>query len=131
MLIIFESINAFNAGQAFDFVMASAGFSLPLIHLISAISLLSYDWRRHIISTMSLFSAVVPSLTRHSNKLFESVHITSGSGIRNIASIGDLIAAPISNPWAMAYSSEARTLRATPLHLFEDQLSWLCPFWSC
>ena len=33
----------------------------------------------------------------------------------------DLIAAPMSNPWARAYSSKASTLRVTRLHLIKDQ----------
>ena len=32
-----------------------------------------------------------------------------------------LIAAPVSNPWAIPYSSDAKTLRVTRLHLIDDQ----------
>ena len=43
----------------------------------------------------------------------------------------DLIVAPISNPWARAYSSEANTLRVTRLYLIEDQwMIFAVRFWS-
>ena len=45
--------------------------------------------------------------------------------------IVDLIAAPMSNPWARAYSSEASTLRVTRLHFIEDQwIMFAVRFWS-
>ena len=125
MLIVFVSIKSLNAEQGFDFVIASAGLLLPSIHLTSVISLLSYDCRRHIKSTISLFSYMVPSFTRQLYKDFESVQRIRGSQICNMASIVDLIAAPASNPWAIVYSSEARTLYITLLYLIDDQWSIL------
>jgi len=32
-----------------------------------------------------------------------------------------LIAAPVSNPWAILYSLDAKTLRITCLHLIDNQ----------
>ena len=74
-------------------------------------------------STMSLFSCVVPNFTKQSYKDFESVQMRSGRVIRKIFSSVDLIVASTSNPCAIPYSSEARTLRVTLLHLIEDQCS--------
>ena len=103
--------------------MASARFDSPLIHLTSATSRRLYACQRHIISIISLFSAIVPNLTRQSNRDFESVHRTSGRLIWSALSIVDFIVAVISNPWAIAYSSEASTLLVTLLHLVDDQWS--------
>jgi hypothetical protein len=51
----------------------------------------------------------------------ESVHKTKGNcSSYRIFWIVDLIAAPMSKPWASAYSSEASTLRVTRLYLMED-----------
>jgi len=55
----------------------------------------------------------------------ESVQRTSGKLIPRTLSIVDLAEAPISKPWAIPYSSEARTLLVTLLHLVEDQWSIL------
>src|SRR6266702_8659846 len=63
-LTIFMSIRSFNAWQGFNFIIASAGLLPPSIHLISAISLLLYNYHKHIRSTISRFSCVVPSLTK-------------------------------------------------------------------
>jgi hypothetical protein len=120
-LTIFVSIKSFSAWHGLDFVMASAGLLLPLIHFTSVISLLSYDCRRHIRSTISRFSCVVPSLTKQSYKDFESVQRISGSEIHRIFLIVNLIAAPILNPYTIPYSSDAKTLRVTLLHLIDDQ----------
>ena len=48
------------------FVIESAGFDSPVIHIISAISRLSYDCLIAIMSIIRRFLYVVPSLTRHS-----------------------------------------------------------------
>src|SRR6266536_40189 len=101
--------------------MASAGLLLPLIHLILAISRLSYNCYRHIRSTINRFSCVVPSLTRQSYRDFESVYSISGIVlIYSIFSIVDLIVALTSKPCAILYSSNARTLYITLLHLIKD-----------
>ena len=76
--ILFVLIRRLSALQALVLVIASAGFDSPFIHLTSATSLRLYASRRHIISIMSLFLAVVPSLTRQSYNDFESVQRTSG-----------------------------------------------------
>ena len=96
--IVFVSINYLRAFEdfVFDFVIASAGFELPLIHLTSAISLRLYACRRHIMSIINRFSCVVPSFTRQSYNNLESVQRTSGKSIPNILSIVDLIEALIS-----------------------------------
>ena len=62
----FVLMNVSSALLGLPFVIASAGLSRPSIHRISQSSRLSYDCRKAIISIMSLFSFVVPSLTRHS-----------------------------------------------------------------
>ena len=72
-LTVFMSIKSFNAWQGFDFVIASAGLLPPSIHLISAISLLLYNCHKHIRSTISHFSYIIPSLTKQSYKDFKSV----------------------------------------------------------
>jgi len=120
---VFVSINRLRAFEGFDFVdfvIAFAGFELPLIHFTSAISLRLYAWRRHIISIINRFSCVVPNLTKHSYNDFESVHRINGKSIPSTLSIVDLTKAPISKPWAILYNSEAKTLLVTLLHLVED-----------
>jgi hypothetical protein len=104
----------------FDFVIAFAGFDLPLIYFTFAISLRLYAWRRHIISIMRRFSCVVPNLTKHSYNDFEFVQRNSGRSILSTLSIIDLIEALILKLWAIAYSFEAKTLLVTLLHLVED-----------
>jgi len=120
--IVFVSINCLRAFEdfVFDFVIASAGFELPLIHLTFAISLRSYACRRHIMSIINRFSCVVPSFTRQSYNDLESVQRTSGKSIPSILSIVDLTEALILKPWAIPYSSEARTLLVTLLHFVDD-----------
>ena len=117
---VFVLMRVLRAFEAFDFVIAFAGFDLPLIHLTSATSLRSYAWRRHIISIIRRFSCIVPNLTKHSYNDFEFVQRTSGKSILSILSIVDLIKAPISKLWAIAYNSEANMLLVTLLHLVED-----------
>ena len=111
------------------FVQASAGLSLPLIHRTSVISLFSYDSRRDIMSIISLFSLVVPSLTRQSYRDFESEHIITGIcgmlSVRTICWRVVLSAIALSNPLTIPYSSLARTLRVTLLHLVEFQCTML------
>ena len=121
-LIIFMSIRSFNAQQGFNFIMASAKLLPPSIHLISAISLLSYNCHKHIRSTISRFSCVVPSLTKQSYKDFKSVQRVISSRLScRIFSIVALIAAPVSNLWAILYSLDTKTLCVTHLHLINDQ----------
>jgi hypothetical protein len=71
---------------------------------------------------MRRFSCIVLSLMRHLYRLFESVHITSGSGLVRCKSCVrvDLIAAAALNLFARVYVSEASTLRVIFLHLVED-----------
>ena len=102
---VFISINRLRAFEGFDFVdfvIASAGFELPLIHFTSAISLRSYAWRRHIISIINRFSCVVPNLTKHSYNDFESVYKTSGKSIPSTLSIVVLAKALMLKPCAIA-----------------------------
>jgi hypothetical protein len=116
---VFVSISRLRAFEDFDFVIALAGFDSPLIHLTSAISLCSYAWQRHIILIISLFSCVVPSFTRHFYSDLESVQRIRGKSIPRTLSIVDLTKAPMSNPWAILYNSEAKTLLVTLLHLIK------------
>jgi hypothetical protein len=101
---VFVSIRVLRAfvGFDFDFVIASARFDLPLIHLTSATSLRSYAWRRHIMSIIRRFSCVVPSFTRQLYNNFESVHRTSSKSIPSTLSIIDLVEVPILKPYAIA-----------------------------
>ena len=64
-LIWFISISHLRANNNLLLVIASAGLLSLLIHLTLAISRLLYDWRRHIISIINLFSCVVFSLIRY------------------------------------------------------------------
>ena len=64
-LIRFVLISCLRANNGLLLVIASIGLLSPLIYLTLAISRLLYNWRRHIILIMSLFSYVVPSLTRY------------------------------------------------------------------
>ena len=50
---------------------------------------------------------------------------TSGRSISSALSTVDLTEAPISKPYTILYSSEAKTLLMTLLHLVEDQWSIL------
>jgi hypothetical protein len=86
------------AFDGFDFVIESAGFDSPLIHLISVISCYLYAWQRHIILIIRHFSRVVPNLIRYSYNDFESVQITSSSSISSTLLIVDLTKVPISKP---------------------------------
>src|SRR6266702_837819 len=72
-LTIFILIRSFNAWQGFNFIIASAGLLPPLIHLIFAISLLLYNYYKHIKSTINHFFYIVLSLTKQLYKDFESV----------------------------------------------------------
>src|SRR6266571_9060968 len=63
-LTIFVSIKSFNTWQGFNFIIASTRLLPPSIHLISAISLLLYNYHKHIRSTINHFSCVVLSLTK-------------------------------------------------------------------
>jgi len=63
--IWFVLISRLRANNGLLLVIASVGLLSLLIYLTLAISRLLYNWRRHIILTISLFSCVVPSLIRH------------------------------------------------------------------
>ena len=62
--ILFISIRRLSILQALALVIASAGFDSPFIYLTSATSLCLYASQRYIILIISLFLAVVPSLTK-------------------------------------------------------------------
>jgi hypothetical protein len=99
---VFVSIRSLSAWQGFDLVIASTGLLFLSIHLISAISLCSYDCRKHIRSTISRFSCVVPSLTKQSYSDFESVQsVISSCSSCKILSMVVLIVAAVSNLWAI------------------------------
>ena len=121
-LTIFVSIKSFNAWQGFDFVIASTGLLPPLIHLISAISLLLYDCCKHIRSTISHFSCVVLSLTKQLYRDFESVQRVINNYLScRIFLMVTLIVALVLNLWAILYSLDAKTLHVTCLYLIDDQ----------
>ena len=120
-LIIFVLIRSFNVQQGFNFVIASIGL-LPLsIHLISAISLLLYNYYRHIRLTISRFSYVVLSLTKQLYRDFKSVQRISGSCLSyRIFLIVALIIAPVLNLWAILYNLDTKILYITCLHLIDN-----------
>jgi hypothetical protein len=97
---VFVSISRLRAFEdlEFDFVIAFAGFDLPLIHFTSAISLRLYAWQRHIISIIKRFSCIIPNLTKHSYNDFEFVQRISGKSIPSTLSIINLTKALISKP---------------------------------
>ena len=64
-LIWFVLISRLRASNSLLLVIASAGLLSPSIYLTLAISRLLYNWCRHMILIMSLFSCVVLSLIRH------------------------------------------------------------------
>ena len=64
-LIQFVLISHLRADNGLFLVIAFIGLLSLLIYLTLAISRLSYDWYRYIISIISLFSCIVPSLIRH------------------------------------------------------------------
>jgi hypothetical protein len=115
------SIRLIKALQSFDFVIASARLMFSSIHLISAISLLSYDCLRHIRSIIKRFSFVVSSLIKQSKRDFESMKRINDKEICSIRSMIDLIIASTSKSLIIAYSSIANTLLVIRLHLIDDQ----------
>ena len=72
-LTIFILIRSFNAYYCFNFIIASIGLLPPLIYLIFAISLLLYNYYRHIKLTISRFFCIILSLTRQLYKDFKLV----------------------------------------------------------
>ena len=121
-LIVFILIRSFNAWQGFNFVMASVGLLPLLIHLIFAISLLLYNCYRHIRLTINRFFCIVLSLTKQLYRDFELVQrITSNHLSCRIFLMVALITALVSNPQAIPYSSDAKTLHITHLHLINNQ----------
>ena len=64
-LIWFVLISHLRADNGLLLIIVFVGLLSPSIYLTSAISRLLYDWYRPIISIISLFSCVVPSLMRH------------------------------------------------------------------
>ena len=97
---MFVSISRLRAFEdfVFDFVIASARFKSPLIHLTSTISLHSYTCQRHIMSIISRFSCVIPNLTKHLYSDLESIQRTSSKSISSTLSIIDFTKAPMSKP---------------------------------
>ncbi len=119
--MILISISLIKALQNFDFVIASAKLMFSSIHLISAISLLSYDCLKHIKSIIKRFSLVVSSLIKQSKRDFESVRRINDRKIYSIRSMIDLIIASTSKSLIIAYSSIVNTLFVIRLHLIDDQ----------
>ena len=120
MLMRFESINVFKANEGLDFDMESAGLTCPWIYFILVISRCLYNWQRLITSTISRLSFVIPNLTRQLYEDLESVHKISRTADPSIFPSVAFMTTPISNPYAIPYSSAAKTLRVTWLHLIED-----------
>jgi len=120
-LIIFVLIRFFSAWQGLDFIIASIGLLPLLIYLISAISLLLYNYYKYIRLTISRFSYIVLSLTKQLYRDFKLVQRISGSRLSyRIFLIVALITAPVSNPWAILYNLDTKTLYITRLHLIDN-----------
>lgn len=99
-LIILISISLCNAAHGFALVLALAGLLFLSIHLISIILHHSYDYCRHIMSTISRFSWVLPSVIRQLYSDLELVQKIIGSNlILRIFSVVDLIIILTSNSW--------------------------------
>ena len=97
-LTLFILIKSFSAWQGLNFIIISAGLLPLLIYLISAISLLLYNYCKHIRSIISYFSYVVLNLTKQLYKDFKSVQRVIGSYLScRIFLIIALIAAPVLN----------------------------------
>ena len=94
---VFISISCLRAFEDFDFVIALAGFNSPLIYLTFAISLCLYAQQRHIISIISYFSCIIPSLTKYLYNNFESIQRISSKSMFNTKLIVLLTVATISN----------------------------------
>jgi len=121
-LIVFVLIRSFNAWQGFNFVIVLVGLLFPLIYLISAISLLLYNYYRHIRLTMSRFSYIIPSLTKQLYRDFELVQRITGSCLSyRIFLMVALITALVLNLWAIPYNLDTKTLRVTCLYLIDNQ----------
>src|SRR5438045_9022410 len=114
-----------SALHGLSFIIASAGFLSPKIQRISDISLRSYDCHRHIKLTISHFSCIIPSLTRHLYSDFELMQIISGMlpwhRQARIWFKVDLIVEAVSKPRESAYNSEAKMLLITHQHLTDCQ----------
>ncbi len=101
--------------------MAFVGLLPLLIHLISTISLLLYNYCRHIRSTISYFFYIIPSLIKQLYRDFELVQRITGSHLSyRIFLIVALIAALVLNLWAILYNLDAKILYVTCLHLIDD-----------
>ncbi len=121
--ILLESMTVFSAEDGLFFVIESTGLLLPWIHFTSVISRLSYDCLRAITFTINRFSTVVPRRTRQSYRDLLSVAKINGMGVLSPSILirVALSTEPISNPWTIAKSSAAKTLRVTRLHFTDDQ----------
>jgi hypothetical protein len=126
--MILMSISLIKTLQNFDFVIAFAKLMSSSIHLISTISLLSYNCRKHIKSIINRFSAIVSSLIKQSNKLLKFVNNINDKKICSIRSMIDLIIASTSKSLIIIYSSTVNTILMIRLHLIDDQcirLAWM------
>ena len=94
---------------------------MPLIYLISTISLLLYNYYKHIRSTISHFSYIVLSLTKQLYKDFKLVQRVIGSYLSyRIFLMVTLIIALVLNLWVILYNLDAKTLYITYLHLINN-----------
>ncbi len=121
-LMIFVSTNLLSVWHELFFVMTSTELNSSSIHRIFAITLRSYDWRRHIKSIINRFSDVEPSLTRQSYSDLESVSsIIDKEKIFQIRWMIDLMTESTSNSYVIAYSFAASTLLIILLHFVKNQ----------
>ena len=120
-LIQFVLISYLRANDGLFLVIAFIGLLSPLIYLTLAISRLLYNWCRYIILIISLFSCVVPSLTRHLQINLKLVQRISSRLILNYNSTVALIIALILKLQAIVYNLKASTLLVILLYLTKDQ----------
>ena len=123
IIALFWLIKVLRALLGVPLVIISARLLFLLIQRILQISQRSYNYRKAIISIISLFSFIVPSLIRHSYNEKESIHTTVG--IFSSPSLLVIIlrvvpiAYAISTPYTILYSSEASALRIIRLLFVE------------
>ena len=118
--IWFVLISHLRANNSLLLVIAFIGLLSLSIYLILAISRLLYNWHRHIILIISLFSCIVFSLIRHLEINLKSVQKISGRLILSYNSTIALITALISKLWAIVYNLEASILLVIFLYLTKD-----------
>ena len=131
----FRSFNSFWCYEV-DFIDVNQGFEgrtkldfdhridrivFFLIHLISVISRLLYDWRRLMTSIISRFSLVISSFIKQSYSDLLSMQIINRTSDPSVFEMIAFRTVFKSNSWAKTYNSKTKTLLIIRLHLMNDQ----------